>query len=248
MFNLRRPTGRSLAAIVCAGTPRRLDRGQARRIRRKGNPQRERGSIDHWPAVAAIDGPGIRWLIAAVHGGGIVVRPRGIRSMNDPAPAMSRPLRAILVGGGIAATLDILYACVRSAGHGRSPEWVLQSVASGLLGNAAFDSGPAGAALGLACHYAILFVAAAVYRLASQRVLALRARPVTCGALFGVAVYLFMNFVVLPLSAFPFHLSYPALRLLEGFASHALFVGVPIALSVRWLAGSAREPAGQRVN
>lgn len=167
--------------------------------------------------------------------------------MNDPAPAMPRTLRAVLVGGGIAATLDILYACVRSAGHGRSPEWVLQSVASGLLGKAAFESGAAGAALGLVCHYAILFVAAAVYLLASQRMPALRARPIACGALFGVAVYLVMNFVVLPLSAFPFHLSYPPMRLLEGFASHALFVGVPIALSVRWWAGSAREPARQSV-
>jgi hypothetical protein len=165
--------------------------------------------------------------------------------MNNPARAEPGSLRAILVGGGIAATLDILYACVRQAGFGRSPEWVLQSVASGLLGNAAFESGPAGAALGLICHYAILFVAAALYLLASRRLLALRARPIVCGALFGVGVYLFMNFVVLPLSAFPFHLSYPPMRLLEGFASHALFVGIPIALSVRWLAGSSHESAGQ---
>ena len=54
-----------------------------------------------------------------------------------------------------------------------------------------------------------------------------------CGALFGVLVYLFMNFVVIPLSAFPFKLSYPPLWLLEGFVSHAVFVGIPIALSVR---------------
>jgi hypothetical protein len=41
-----------------------------------------------------------------------------------------------------------------------------------------------------------------------------------------------MNFVVLPLSAFPFDLSYPPLRLLEGFVSHAFFVGIPIALAM----------------
>lgn len=168
--------------------------------------------------------------------------------MNVPVTRGSRPLLAMLVGGGIAATLDILYACIRQAGFGRSPEWVLQSVASGLLGNAAFLSGPAGAALGLVSHYTILFVAAALYLVASQRVTALRAWPIACGALFGVMVYLFMNFVVLPLSAFPFHLSYPPLRLLEGFGSHAVFVGIPIALSIRWLAGSPPEPAGQRTN
>ena len=42
-----------------------------------------------------------------------------------------------------------------------------------------------------------------------------------------------MNFVVLPLSAFPFKLTYTAMQLLEGFAVHALFVGLPIALAVR---------------
>jgi len=46
-------------------------------------------------------------------------------------------------------------------------------------------------------------------------------------------VYLFMNFVVLPLSAFPYHLKYPFLRLLEGFGSHAILVGLPIAVSIR---------------
>ena len=30
----------------------------------------------------------------------------------------------------------------------------------------------------------------------------------------------------------------PALRLLEGFASHAVFVGIPIALAIRWSASS----------
>ena len=49
---------------------------------------------------------------------------------------------------------------------------------------------------------------------------------------FGILVYLFMNFVVLPLSAFPFDLSYPPLRLLEGFVSHGFLVGIPIALAI----------------
>jgi hypothetical protein len=145
-----------------------------------------------------------------------------------------RPGLAILLGGGIAATLDIVYACVANgARHGKSAEWVLQSVASGWLGTGAFDSGAAGAALGLASHYFILFVAAALYLAASRRLPFLRTQAVACGALFGVAVYLFMNFVVLPLSAFPWKLSYPPMRLVEGFATHAMFVGIPIALCIR---------------
>jgi hypothetical protein len=150
----------------------------------------------------------------------------------------------VAVGGFIAATLDIIYACVRNAGFGRSPTWVLQSVASGWQGKEAFDGGLASAVLGLGSHYFILLVAALIYLLASSRFPSVRSHAVASGAFFGVLVYLFMNFVVLPLSAFPFKLSYPALRLLEGFASHALFVGIPIATAIRRFAGVARGGAG----
>ncbi len=148
-------------------------------------------------------------------------------------PRSGHPIVAVLVGGGIAATIDILYAFVSNAQFGRSPLWVLQVVASGWTGSAAFDSGLAGGLLGLASHYAILLVAAALYLLASRRFPILRTQAVACGAVFGVGVYLFMNFAVIPLSAFPFRLTYPAMRLVEGFGSHALFVGIPIALAVR---------------
>jgi hypothetical protein len=141
-------------------------------------------------------------------------------------------LAPVLIGGGIAATLDIVYACVRQAGYGRSPEWTLQSVASGWLGDGAFQGGAAAAALGLVSHYGIMFVIAAVYWSASRRVALLRTQPLVAGAVFGILVFLFMNFVVLPWSAFPFHIKYTAAKLIEGFASHALFIGVPIALAV----------------
>jgi hypothetical protein len=140
---------------------------------------------------------------------------------------------AVLVGGGIAATLDIIYAIVRNGGFGKSPLWVLQSVASGWIGEGAFASGITGGIAGLLSHYGIVFVAAAVYLVASRSFPILRSRAMACGAIFGVLVYLFMNFVVLPLSAFPFDFPYPLARLLEGFVSHALFVGLPIAWAVR---------------
>ena len=156
--------------------------------------------------------------------------------MHDSLSRVSRPVTAVLLGGGTAATFDIVYAFVRNAGFGKTPVWVLQSVATGFLGLDAFERGIPGATLGLVSHYAILFVAAFVYLLAANRIPALRTRALACGATFGVLVYLFMNFVVLPLSAFPFTLSYTPMRLLEGFVSHALFVGIPIAIAIRWLA------------
>jgi hypothetical protein len=156
-----------------------------------------------------------------------------------------RPLFAVLLGGGIAATLDIVYACLSNAQYSKTPLWTLQSVASGWLGSAAFASGLVGGLIGLVSHYSIVIVGAAIYFTVSQRVPVLRTQAVAFGAVFGALVYLFMNFVVLPLSAFPYKLSYPPLRLIEGLMSHALFVGIPIALCIRRWAGGRSATSGQ---
>jgi hypothetical protein len=155
---------------------------------------------------------------------------------------------AVLLGGFIAATLDILYAFASNAQFGRSPLWVLQFVASGWLGKASFSEGWASGSLGLASHCAILVVAAATYYLASRRFAVLRSRAVACGAVFGCLVYLFMNFVVWPLSAVPYRFVPTTMKLVEGFASHALIVGIPIALCIRrWTsAGSRLVPTPSR--
>jgi len=139
----------------------------------------------------------------------------------------------VLIGGGLAATFDIIYAFVMSAQSGISPTRVLQSVASGWLGQQAFDGGRPAAALGLLSHYGILFVAAALYLAASRRFPVLWNRAVICGLVFGVGVYLFMNFVVVPLSAVPFEFSYTPSKLAQGFLSHSVLVGLPIALAIR---------------
>ena len=140
--------------------------------------------------------------------------------------------RAILLGGLGAGILDITYAIVVSRLlRGTSAERVLQSVASGLLGESAYEGGAAVAALGLFLHFVIAFSAAAVYVLASRRLPTLVRRPWLWGALYGMAVYLFMNFVVLPLSAFPHHLSFPPSVLARGLAGHIVCVGLPISLA-----------------
>jgi hypothetical protein len=146
---------------------------------------------------------------------------------------MNRPLTGVLLGGGIAATLDLVYAVLRNWGGGRPPVWTLQLVGSGWLGSDSFSSGANGAVLGFVSHYGIVLAAAALYFVVSRRLPVLRSRPIVCGALFGVLVYLVMNFVVLPLSAFPLRLTYTAARLIEGLAVHAVFVGIPIALATR---------------
>jgi uncharacterized membrane protein YagU involved in acid resistance len=140
---------------------------------------------------------------------------------------------AILVGGAIAGALDITYAIVFSAFRGVPPLRILQSVASGLLGPAAFDGGVPVAALGLFLHFLIAFTIAAIFYFASRRLPFLTRRPVVSGVLYGVVVYAVMNLVVLPLSATPPRKSFPLIVIVTGLLVHMFFIGLPIALATR---------------
>jgi uncharacterized membrane protein YagU involved in acid resistance len=136
---------------------------------------------------------------------------------------------AALVGGAIAATLDILYAFAWQGLSNRGPVWVLQSIASGWMGRAAFKGGMVAAAVGLASHYGISIAAAALYGLAVRGSPWIRAHWIVGGIAFGILVYLFMNFVVIPLSAAPFGPQWTAGAFIQGFISHAVVFGLPIA-------------------
>jgi len=145
---------------------------------------------------------------------------------------MASVSRAILVGGASAGVLDILAAFAVYGLRGVPPVRILQSIASGLLGGAAFEGGPATAALGAVLHFVIATGAAATYTLASRKLDVLVQRPWAAGAAFGVAVYLFMSFVVLPLSAVakrPFSPEMAAIMVVV----HVFCVGLPIAFAVR---------------
>lgn len=142
----------------------------------------------------------------------------------------SQALLPILIGGLIAGILDISYACIYSyVMRGTSPVRILQSVASGALGASAFTSGNKTAALGLVFHFMIAIIAAAVYYLASRQLRFLVTQAVICGILYGVCVYLVMNFVVVPLSAAPFKLPFAW----PGLLIHMFGIGLPISLVVR---------------
>ena len=141
---------------------------------------------------------------------------------------------AVVSGGLVAGVLDISDAIVTWGLRGVPAGRILQSVASGLLGRASYDGGFATMALGTFLHFFIATSAAATYVAASTRLPVLVRRAVPCGLAFGLAVYLFMNYVVLPLSAFPGRsnaFSWSAFA--HGVIGHAFLVGLPIALLTR---------------
>jgi hypothetical protein len=157
--------------------------------------------------------------------------------MSDDAGGLSRrssAWRAILWGGLIAGTLDIADAIVFFGLRGARPIRILQSIASGVLGSASFQGGWKSAALGTVLHFLIALGAAAVYYAASRRLTLLTRHAVVSGLLYGAAVYLFMNRVVLPLSAVAKpSASAPTVVLVNGVLAVVLCVGLPIALLVR---------------
>jgi len=128
--------------------------------------------------------------------------------------------------------MDITAAFIVYGFFGAKPVPLLQGIASGLLGPRAFQGGLATALLGLLCHFVIAFGAAAVYFAASRAIPFLIQNAVVSGALYGVAVYFFMNRIVVPFSAVatsPF-----SLKLMNvGVIVHIFCDGLPIYLSVR---------------
>jgi len=141
------------------------------------------------------------------------------------------PARAILYGTLVVGTLDIVDAFVFfGLRSGTPPARILQSIASGWLGRAAYTGGAGAAALGAITHYFIAFGIVVTYFVVSRRVAVLTRHPIACGIVYGVLVYLFMNRVVIPLSAIG-AASWPVLPVLaNGLLIHAFGIGIPSAI------------------
>jgi hypothetical protein len=154
---------------------------------------------------------------------------------------MKKHLITAAWGGGVGGLLDILYAVLLWGVFLKlGAVTILQSVAQGLIGTATYHGGAATAALGLALHFFIAYVMALVYIAASVRLPALNAHPWIYGALYGVVLFVVMNFVVVPLSAIgprPMTL----VGAIRGLLPHVLFVGPAIAV---FTARRAQLPGG----
>jgi hypothetical protein len=154
-------------------------------------------------------------------------RPRG-------ATAPWSPLKAIVVGGLLAGLCDMSYALIWFSGVKGVP-WmkVPQSVAGGLIGKAAFDGGLGTVFLGLCLHWLISFIWAAIFVVAARRFLpALLRKPIAVGLVYGAFIYIFMNWVVLPLGAMHTKPHFaPWDTWLTGLAVHMFGIGLSISLS-----------------
>jgi hypothetical protein len=140
--------------------------------------------------------------------------------------------RAIGMAGLACGVLDITTALLVYGSMGLKPLRLLQGIAAGVLGPKSFQGGVATALLGLALHFVIAFGVATVYFSASRNMRILVEQAALFGPLYGIAVYFFMNRIVVPLSGatkFPFSVK----MMLIGVVIHVFCVGLPIALSIR---------------
>ena len=149
--------------------------------------------------------------------------------------------KAIMVGGLIGGTGDLLFAIAWAAYNGMAPQELLQVIASGWFGQAAFDGGGRTAAIGFASHFGIALVVAALFSALATRMPTLLHRPLVSGIALGVMTFLVMRLVVLPLSAFPFPVKMFTMGAGLDLLSHMFLFGTPIAFARRYFAGT---PAG----
>ena len=111
------------------------------------------------------------------------------------------PFAAIFSGGLLAGIFDLTQAFIGFSLIGSTPFRILQAVAGGIFGRHSRQMGWTSAAVGLLCHFTVAFGAATVYYVVSRKLRVLVQRPVLCGLIYGELVFLFMYFVVIPLSA-----------------------------------------------
>jgi hypothetical protein len=140
-----------------------------------------------------------------------------------------RALTAVLLGGLLAATVDIGAACLIS---GHSVMHILQTIAGGLLGRRSFAGGVPTTLLGLLLQELMGVIIAAIYVAAARVLPALNRRWIVFGVLYGVVIFFVMNYVVVPQSAWKHWPSFSTAKFLANMAAMLLF-GLIVAFFAR---------------
>jgi hypothetical protein len=136
-------------------------------------------------------------------------------------------LLPLLVGGLIAGTLDLISAFM-TFGLG-----VPRAIAAGLLGRQALGGGVGTWILGVILHFLIAYSAATIYCLASWKLEFLKPHWFVCGMFYGIAVFLVMTLVVLPLSGLHASGPYQLRGLIQGILVHMFLIGLPISFTLQ---------------
>jgi hypothetical protein len=137
--------------------------------------------------------------------------------------------KAILFLGVLVGTLDILGATIVYQAH---PAQIFKAVASGAFGvGTAFSGGATMVVWGIIFHYIIAFAWTVAFFFIYPLLPILWKNRFVTGTLYGVVIWVFMNIIVLPLSAItpgPFNVTAAAI----GALILILAIGIPLAILI----------------
>lgn len=142
---------------------------------------------------------------------------------------MTKILNMILKTGLIVGCFDILLAFIDAwLSYGVGPTRVLQFIASGLLGEKAFQQLYGPALLGLAIHFFIAFFWTALFFVIYRYYKRIVFGPLLQGVLYGFVIWLVMNLFVLPVSAVP-KSEFKWMSAVKGILILIIAIGLPLA-------------------
>ncbi|MGE5334849.1 MAG: hypothetical protein ACM3N4_09140 [Nitrososphaerota archaeon] len=143
----------------------------------------------------------------------------------------SSQVRSIVIAGLVIALVNgldqTIFAVVTQP---VTPVTVFQYFASAFIGLGAFAGGYTTALLGLLIHVVVAFVVAGVFILAASRSAFLRRTVFVSALVYGAAVSI-VSGVLLPFTAAP-KLPVNTLAVVHGLIADALFIGLPLAMTV----------------
>jgi len=146
--------------------------------------------------------------------------------MNDRAAVPTIILAAMLAGLLDLVAAIIVYSILMDKTTALT---ILQSVASGVFGKAAYAGGIKMAVYGVIFHFIISLIFTIFYFYAYPKLAFLRKERIFSGIVYGTFIWLVMNFIVLPL-AFAGLFPSDILASLIGMAIVIVAVGIPISL------------------
>ncbi|WP_316811476.1 hypothetical protein [Pedobacter heparinus] len=146
---------------------------------------------------------------------------------------MNKTSTAILKTGIIVGSLDILLAFANAwFGSGISPTRVLQFIASGVMGEKAFQYSYGITLLGLAIHFFIAIFWTALFFIIYNRFKRIVRTPLLQSVFYGLFVWFVMNVLVLPLSNVP-KSNFQWLEAIKSVVILIIAIGLPLVYFAR---------------
>jgi len=147
--------------------------------------------------------------------------------------------QTIVYGGLTIGIMDGLAASINAGIRGVTPDMVFHYVASALIGReASYNGGIPTVLMGILMHFCVAFGAATGYYILSRLNPGILRYPFISGPLYGVFVYFFMGWLIIPVTAAP-KLPFSVAGMLTGIFVHIICVGSPPAFIARRFARAA---------